>query len=214
MKKLHYLMIGCLSMPVIANDFVVKISQSDAIYKIEAPVLTPPDPNYITIPSMTNYTNGYGTAISKTEYNSVDYYPAWKAFDGLNSINHEDSFLSERDSKTNEWVGFVFNEAKKVRSLHFYRSKVYPFGTAKDVMVEYSDDGSNWNRASSDFQTDIQHINKQEIAVTETSAHTHWRLFMKNNHENTLGYTLLPGEYNEVSSYFIAVGEVNFEFEE
>jgi hypothetical protein len=214
LKKILISMTALVSVNAFSNEYVSIISKGDVDYTHEeVSTPTPPVENYITIPAMTGYTNAYGTSISSTEYNRGDYYPNWNAFDGKNSSWHGDSFLTEAFSKTNEWVGFHFNESRKVKQFHFYRSYAYPFGTAKNVVVQYSDDGSSWTDASANFLTDINHVNVQYIPVLETGSHTYWRLFMKDNHENTV-YTPKADEYPQPSSYFIAVGDINIEFTE
>ncbi len=185
------------------SNYVSIIDKKDNSY-ISDPITPPlpPEKTYNTIPAMTGYTNSLGTAIAKSEYNhSDDYYPAWRGFDQLNS-SHYESWLGQHNVTTNQWIGFIFNEPKEIKETLFFTSKTYPYGTAKNVFIEYSDNGNDWFRASLDFTIDNSHTNEQTIPVTEKNKHTHWRLFAKDNF----------GGSNH--AYFIAVGDINFRFVE
>lgn len=86
------------------------------------------------------------------------------------------------------------------KSLFYFRSNIYPNGTAKNVFIEYSDNGNDWIRASNDFLNDNTHTKEQIIPVFEKEEHLHWRLFAKDNFGGN------------TAAYFIAVGDINIRF--
>lgn len=74
------------------------------------------------------------------------------------------------------------------------------------MFLEYSDNGSSWNKASNDFVLNNKISGDQKIETTETGLHKFWRLYILDNYRD--------GGTCSASSYFIAIGEMDIIFKE
>ena len=122
------------------------------------------------VPKMTSNNAPYGTAISSTQYSG---YYAYSAFDNNDSTATGDN---SSVATSGSYVGYSFVNPTNIRKVKVSLAARSTTRT-NSVKIQYSDDNSTWNDATTEALTISTSNIVNEIEVPNSGYHLHWRIY-------------------------------------
>lgn len=138
----------------------------------------------ITVPTMTNYSVPSGLVFATSDSPSTSNQ-AWRAFNKSTSV-FEDCWASQTGAITNQGIGYKFTAPVWMfnGTITHLDHVSFKAGNAKDIRLEYSDDGTSYTTASN-IKTVAQAGTTGIIATQLVGKHLYQRAFCLNNFGGT-----------------------------
>lgn len=135
--------------------------------------------NVIMVPKLSSNTSN---VLVSSQYNNSDYWGGYKAFDGVVSLGTSPYHWTSA-YPTNQYIGYKFDVPVWMFLVEIYDWTSKEFATGpKDVMVQASQDGENWNEMS-DIVTLEETKAVQSIPLKNyNQKYQYWRLYIYNGY--------------------------------
>ncbi len=135
--------------------------------------------NVVMVPKLSSNTSN---VLVSSQYNNSDYWGGYKAFDGVVSSGVS-AYHWTSSSPTNQYIGYKFDSPVWMFLVEIYDWTAKEVATnPKDVMVQASQDGENWNEMS-DIVTLEETKAVQSIPLKNyNQKYQYWRLYIYNGY--------------------------------